>query len=480
MHTNFFVLFLYILFIYIAGFIFLIWQFNSIFKKNNFFINLGIAWALGSFIIIVFLYCLAFANKLHYITYKNFTILFTILILIFASILLKLRQKIFSAGAIKNLLVLLIIIIFFLSLIKDSLFSYMIAWDAVAIWFLKAKVFFYSDGVWGNLFFYPAGAGIFQYAHKAYPIGFPLLISAYYRLIQMVNDQTVQFFILFFYLNLVFIFYGFIRKIFKNIFVITSLLLALSFFIMPNFIIYSHNGYADTALSFVFALCTMLFILFFNEKKNQIKFNYWQLILVISGLGMTIKNEGLAFFVNINFLTASCFLYFLYKEKKLIIIGKTKKIISFIILLFIAVAPFLLWLYFKKEYQIEADSYLQQAKIYLNIPSRLIIVINNYLDEFINTSKYNILLIPALFIFVLEYSLFFINKKFKVILPSVILLLQLTAYTLVYLITNIPLEWQVRTTFERLWLHLLPSFLIIVLYQIRPAAELLKKTYLKN
>lgn len=473
MQTDFLYLFLYIFILYITGFAFLFNFFPQMLKKHTLFINIGLSWAVGNFFAVVLLHILAFINKLTVITPFNVSILLTIFSVI---ILLSLYQKRKQVSAVFhtfnkiNLIIFMLFLIFFFSLLQNALFSYLIDWDAIAFWFLKAKVFFYAGGMWGTPFF--NDQLLFQYAHKAYPIGFPLLIAGYYTLINHINDQAVQLYISMFYLNLIFISYGFFRERIRTAYSLNLFLITISLLIFPYMIIYAHNGYADIPLSFIFTLCLILFIYACSKEKNTASSIYYILIFMISGLGATIKNEGIAFFIVINIISMIVLFFNQINEQNRISI---KRILITIILTLLIVTPLGLWHYFKILNHIETDSYLHHAQLYYNLISRIKLIVNLYLNEIINTSKYGVMLMPVLFLLVIEYTFIIATKKIRLLLPSFVLIVQLGVYTLIYAITNVPLDWQVLTSFDRLALHLIPGFFVILIYQFTPTIEIIKQ-----
>lgn len=472
MHNDFLYLFLYIFIFYITGFAFIFNFFPMMLKKHSLFVNIGLSWAVGNFVAVVLLYTLAFVNQLAILTPFNLSVTFIILSVIFLFSFDQKRKQMIAAFQTTqkiNFIMFLLFLIFFFSLLQNALFSYLIDWDAVAFWFLKAKVFFYAGGVWHTPFF--NDRSLFQYAHKAYPIGFPLLIAGYYTLINRINDQAVQLYISMFYLNLIFIFYGFFRERMRMCYSITLFLITISFLIFPYMIIYAHNGYADIPLSFIFTLCLILFIYQCSKEKNVDTSVYRILIFMISGLGATIKNEGIAFFIIIN-IASIVVLFFNQTIKKHLL--SMKRILVTTILSLLVFIPLGLWHYFKLFHHIETDSYLHDAQFYYNMLPRVKFIVNLYLNEIINTSKYGVMLTPALFLFVVEYTFLIIAKKIRFLIPSFVLIAQLGVYTLIYAITNVPLDWQVLTSFDRLALHLIPGFFVVLIYQFTPTQEVIK------
>lgn len=468
MHKDFLFLFLYTASIFLSGFSFLLLFFKEVMKKQNVFINTALSWLLGSSFFILILYVLSFFNQLTLITSDSFIIVFLLIFLttIFLSVR---RYKDITPMSWKNWLFIIILIVFFIPLIKDSLFSYLIGWDALAIWMLKAKVFFYQSGFWNNSFF--TDTSVFSYANKPYPLGIPLLIAGYYRLIGSVNDQASQFILLMFYLNMVFLFYGTVRKFFAQFSHLMILLITLSLTLLPNFIIYAHNGYVDMAMGFIILAGTVIFIDFLAEKEHHLKLNYAALLIIIGALASTIKNEGYTFWAMIlGSIIASFFMN-----------RKTDKIsfkqIGYLGGLFLlTLLPVFLWEYVKKTYHAPTSYYFVNAGLQLHSLARLKPIIFQYLDEIINVTKYSILLMSFFFLFIIQSTILVVKKKITHLLPSLFIITQLIFYSAIFLIASVPIDWQVKAL-DRLLLHLLPSFFIVVLYLIKPVEKYIKEYY---
>lgn len=445
--------------IYLTGYAIYSNLFKTIFSKNNIFINIAVSWIFGNFFFSYLLYILAFSNNLDFVKMPHLLYLDFLMLLISGISLLRKRYK--GTESLKNLIVLILFILFFIPLIKDSLYSYLIGWDAIAIWMFKAKSFFYSNGIWNNPIFLESKALV--YSHKDYPLGIPLLAASYYRLIGAVNDQLIQFYFLNFYFCIILVFYGFMKKFLSVLSSPFSFILTLTLFILPNMMIYAHNGYADIPLSAVIAVALVLFLSLYEETESQLKTDYFKLLIPVSATATVIKSEGYSFFVLIILLSSTVLFASFKKNFKQVF--SYKNLISFLILIVFSVIPLLIWEYIKAN--LNSHSYLQDARLFPNLFSRLKLIAYVYIDEFINVNKYSLASIPIMLLFTMQIILFIIHKKLKSLIPFVLILLQLGVYTLVYLVTPVDLEWQLRSSFERLWIHVLPAFYISVLYQMR-------------
>jgi len=450
-------LFLYVYLVYAIGFV-TYGLFSKFYvARLNIFLNIALSWALGSFVTMLFLYILAITNSLAVFTFQNFFwVLGAVSFLLLLSFyrLFKLKIRIFPA----NILVLAIVGIFFIPLVRDSLYSYLVSWDAVAIWFFKAKVFFLHEGVWINNFF--TDTSIYTYSHRAYPIGFPLLISGYYRLIGLANDQVSQFIPLQFYLNLMLLFFGIVLHIFKKGMRLILLLFAISLIIFPNIVIYSHNGYADVAISFYIAILTCLLIFVLEMKKNVYELSILSIVISISA--SLVKNEGIALFCIVEGTILAGLIFALIRKK-----GEPVKIILYIVLpLLVGVVAILSWGYIGRVLSFPTDSYLLGGQS-LSIVSRIKLIFNQYVLELGSTAKYSFIVTLGLFIFVFQSTIYLFSRKFRRFIPLYFVVLQFAVYTFIYLRTGVQLQWQLTTSYDRLFLQVLPGFLIVVVYQIQ-------------
>ncbi len=459
MSRDFIYIVLYILSFYLLGFCALWLFFRKAIKNNNFLINLGLFWAIGNFLMATILFILMSFDKLAFFNQSNFLIGLCAVALMSALILL-FTLKDLRKPDLRLFFISLFTFLFFLPLIKDSLFSFAIDWDAVAVVFLKAKAFFYAPGIWNNFFYNDLVR--FASTNKAYPIGFSLLTAAYYRLVNHVNDQNVQLYFLIFYLNLIFMALGFVIQSLKKIPIIFSLFITLTFFIMPIFVNYSHNGYVDLPMSFVITASTVLLAFLVQEKDWQKQFDYFLLIMMVSVTAAIFKNEGYVFFGVISALSFLILFVNICKSHGLKMIG-FKTVFSLLITIVLSSTAIFIWQFYLKKSA--TDFYLDKAALGKESLIRIKPIFFYYIDEVLNTTRYGILLIPFIFAYILESTVLAYHKKFASFIPSLALFLQLAAYSYVYMVTTVPFWIQLETSFPRLLMQLLGGFFVLVIYQ---------------
>lgn len=458
----------YILFIYLLGVIVFYGFLKKLFYKLDFFVKIAFSWIVGNSLLIFILYGLFAIRQLDKITLNNFYSLFVPIVILILFIFIK-TVKTFNKNTLLNVIFLILILGFFYPLIQDSLYSFIISWDALGIWFFKAKALFFSSKI--DLYFKEEN---YLYTSQAYPIGLSLLISTCYRLYNSINDQVVQLYLLTYFINLVFLFFGIIKTLFtKIIHSFVSLLISLSLLISGSFIIYSHNGYVDLPLSFIFAAIFTMVYFFLIESEKDIKFQFLLLIGISGGMALTIKNEAISF-VFIAFLATS---FLALKDK---IFNKWKSFFILLFVLVISLFPFVYWQIYKS---------LNQINFYLDgnfLPTieslkRSKLIFNYYFLEIFNTTRYNLTIIPMLLLFLLELSYFIFKKHYfnKSFILFGIFLFQLGVYTYVYVITTMPFITQIESSLERLTLQLLPCFYLLVIILLKETYLLSQKNYSK-
>lgn len=435
---------------YIFGYLILSGLFNRIIKNLNVWIVLGLSFALGNFAFVSFLFVTAITDSLNCINPVSFAILALISCILLFVLRIKRRIPLISVG-VTEVVISIIFLLFFATLVKHAAFSYLLDWDAVASWFLKAKSFFYAKGFWDNVFFNTKD--MFNYTNKTYPVGIPLLVAGLYRVINTTNDQTAQLYMFLFYLNLVFVTFGFARKVFANIHAITLLLIVLNFFMIPNFIMYAHNGYVDVPFGFALAVSIICLIFFLEKWREKEAITWWQIAVLTSSFAATIKNEGFVFFIIIN----TVMIPFLVR------IRIQKKFLTIIMTICVACIPHVIWKYYTLRMQF--PFYLDNTRLFVNLFSRVQLIGFQYMDEIINTSKYSITLLPFLIIVCIVAAILAVHKKFLALLPLLVVGIQFASYTYVYLVTPVPLELQLKSSLGRLLIHILPMLIIIVIYQ---------------
>ena len=441
------IVFSFVFFIQILGLNFLLLFFKKFFKENNLFLNLNYSWFFGNVVFSFFIFLLFVFKKMSFLNLKVFLLMLFFITILFIVSFLREKRKIELKKS--NLIYLISILFFFTPLMIESLTSFLISWDSLAIWFLKAKALYIDKDILSFL-----KNENFYYSSQAYPVGILLIISVYYRLINQVNDQAIQFYFVWFFINMSFLFFGLLIKFFEKFFSkLILFLLTLSIMVNSAFIIYSHNGYVDLQLGYIFLTIFSFFYFFIVEKENL--FVYSRLIILGLGYSLMIKNEALPFSVFCIFI-----LLIIYLLKYNLLIFFKKNLFYFLSLL-----PFIYWYFYRKINFIPSfldGNFIPKVE---NL-SRLKVVFNYFLLEYFNTNKYGLTLIIAFLLIIFFGTVIFYKKKIKILLPLIfILLFQISSYFYVFLITPFPYLIQLESSLERIFLQFIPLiyFLAIVL-----------------
>jgi len=447
LHQNNLIVFLFVVFIQIIGINFLLFFFKEFSKKNNLFLNLSYSWFFGNVVFSFLVFFIFIFKKMNFLNLNIFLGILVLISICFIFLFIDYIKKIKIKKT--NLAYLVFTLIFFTPLIIESLTSFLIAWDALAIWFLKAKVLYFNQNLLSFL-----KSENFYYSSQAYPLGIPLIINIYYRIVNQINDQAIQFYFVWFFINMFFLFFGFLINFFeKNFSKFLLFLISITLMISTAFIIYSHNGYIDFQLGYIFLVIFSLFYLFIENKKEISSF-YPKLILLGLGYSLMIKNEVVPFSLISIFILLTIFKlnfgflnffrkYFLY---------------------FLSFLPFLYWEVYRRVNLIPSflDSNLIPKKENL---LRLKVVFNYFILEYFNTEKYGLNLIIAFFLIIFFGTILFYRKKILKMMPLLLILLfQIFSYFYVFLVTPFPYIVHLESSLERIFLHFIPLiyFLAIV------------------
>lgn len=456
--SDFFNILLFCAAIYLTGFNILLYFFPKIIERKSLLFLIPLMFASGVGVGSTIFFILAYFNKLSVLTPSVF-IIATILLTVTAIArvaLLKRAKSLFSISWSDIVFVIILLAVFY-PLITFSLNIFLVSWDAAAMWFLKAKAIYLSGGLRDNFYFMSDN---YIYSAKFYPIGGSILISAYYQIAGFVNDQHVQFFLLQFYLMSMILGYAAFRHFLPRISAILAAILTLSFFSTPLFLQYAHNGYLDLALGFMIAVTVALLChLIYRGDDAQSNFQHYILTLFIAASAANFKNEGLPFFVFTVIFASSALI--LAKTTEILPSSK-KKTLFHIIPLILVLTPIMLWRILISTLKI--PFWLNIQDNIAQTVSRLKQISYFYLEVFANTTFHGIILIPLVLLIIFQTTVILSKRKFHQLLPLLLLSFQLASYTLAYVLTSLPLQIQLRTSFERLLLQLLPSLFIIAVY----------------
>lgn len=350
-------------------------------------------------------------------------------------------------SSLKTKVTILIIALVILFLLLYSITSPFVAWDAFAMWWFKAKVF-YQEG----RFIFPdtfigSNAGIFSWPesiirHYNYPPLYSLTTDIYYILAGRASETITK------SINLAYIgsFMLFVYNYFQskkkvNIIVLIFFITIPSVTAMllgPNFF-----GYPDIVLGVILAITGTLFIMYVRESSIS---NLALLLLFITCLLLT-KNEGLpmaAFFI-----AAICYFnIFIKKEYKLI--RYTYILVPLVILL--------IWLYVTKKNGIhsEFDPSIVFKTTFTQKIDRIQRILTGLKPFFF--SDYTTISFGILFLLVI-INAWLARSKTTIFICSFIVF-TIVIYLGIYFITPYDIVWHIKLSFERLIMQLFPALIV--------------------
>ncbi len=463
--------FLYAGMVYLTGYCFCNMFVRRLFDKLNIFLKIGTSWVAGSYAVIFLYYLLGYANMLDFVTHQRVIVYAIVAVSSSSYFFLRNFKKSFRKV---HLIILGLLVLFYVPFFEDSLFSYLIGWDSMAIWMLKAKMFLYEMGFWHNNYLLDIAA--YSYSNKAYPVGIPLFISGYYRIIQNMNDQTAQFLLGLFYFNLVLVFLGalfhILHTFFSKVFI---LVLGLCFVLVPNIIIYAHNGYMEIPFSLSFLSANVFYFYFLESKQTAEKVQAAVMMLISGALCSLIKNEGIALLamqilvIGIYFLREKIFSF-----KDSVKHINIKPFLGCVALGAFIIIPHILWKHALSSYNLPPHYYFINAGIHPDSIFRVKAIIFQMMDELTGISKYGLLTVPLFLLFIFEITTFLYKRKYTHILPALFVISQIVFYSFIFFIASVPIAWQVKN-FDRLLLHIIPSFAIVILYMLPATMKIIKE-----
>ncbi|HCE44751.1 MAG TPA: hypothetical protein DET40_14510 [Lentisphaeria bacterium] len=333
------------------------------------------------------------------------------------------------------------IIVMFMIVCAHSLLMPLYEWDAFAIWGLKAKVIFH-EGLGSGYFSNPNLA----YSHLDYPLLVPFLMGlGTYSSLSHGDENACKLIFPFFYLAFVCLIYTAARwKLAQK----HALLLTAIFASTPALVRWSGAGTADMVLSFFYAGSIFYLIKFFDDGK----FYNLSISILFSSFCLFTKNEGLPL-VAINI----CALFiFLLASRKLLYL------VLYAAVPFILCAPWFIFSYGIPRLHENYVASLTFAHFTGNI-DRLRLVIPEMLGQFLSLKTWGLiwLLMLAAMIDGLKHF-----KEKAVLLLWFLFLGHLLLYAMIYMIYPNNLTELIPQTIDRLYLHVLPAGVLIIIMHL--------------
>lgn len=320
-------------------------------------------------------------------------------------------------------------------------------WDAWAIWNQHAR-FLFRSGVNWQLNYVAQN----EWSHPDYPFFLPVTIVRIWRFIGIETTFVPVFVsILFFFLTITTIYSSltYFRSKFWG--VIGALLLLGA----PGFVLQGISQYADIPLSFYFLL-TWVFVAICTQQETAAS---WVLAGIVVGLSTLVKNEGLLF--AFLFLTGFFVLNWLrqtFKQRTVYFSFATG---------FLTIFAFTLYfkLFLAPQNDLIAENNLVTILQSLGNPLRYGQIGSAFMQSAINYFDVPLIIFPLLWLFLgIERQRF---KQPVIGLSLFTLIFMLVGYFFVYVTTPYNLEWHLKTSLSRLFIHLWPSLVFISILMVQ-------------
>ena len=332
---------------------------------------------------------------------------------------------------IAQIIIFLIVLLFFFRCLRfpDG------AWDAFAIWNLKAKFLACGNESWLEMF-----SDYYDYIHCDYPLFLPCVVARLFNYAHGTVTIIPLILSCFFSINCFILTYLYLKQ-FKNHYYAIFALCVLVF--SPNILNESSNQYSDIPLA-VYFLISLYEIIIWDIKSKKLP---W-ICIIISSLSFWIKNEGAPWFI----IYCLLILFYMYKKE-----GKQKN-------------------YFKKYMKVITVSFpvlitILSVKYLANFTNDLVLGFSERLKQILILERYKeiiayyfsfikthfwIAIIPTILI-----SKFIDNRYCKYKYLLYLILFMYICYFFIYLITPHNLEWHLECSFSRISTVYLPSLMFL-------------------
>lgn len=313
-------------------------------------------------------------------------------------------------------------------------------YDTWVIWFLKARAFFIDGGVSAAFLSDPVYSNANPGAYE-YPLLVPLLVSAGYVFTGYVDDALVKIFFWFYYLNLLGVFYYFVRPFSTRL---VALMLTAMLSTVPRVMeqaAFGGAGYADLPLAVYFLAATGFGFRFFQEGKK----GDFLLSALFLSIGAWTKSEGITFLAAVLIIIS---VYAIYTRRR----EGIKIAVPAVVIAMVFVLPWQLYVHTLPKLSFTMVSELSVSTIMSNM-GRLPFILKVIVPRLFTANKYHISW--ALYAVLTAWGFrSFMRREYAFLQAA--LWIQLSFYIFVYVITPFDLKPHIETSFDRLTIHLLP------------------------
>ncbi|MFA6609963.1 MAG: glycosyltransferase family 39 protein [Candidatus Omnitrophota bacterium] len=313
------------------------------------------------------------------------------------------------------------------------------SYDAVAIYAIKAKIFYLAQSIPSDYFTRISAL----YPHPDYPLCIPLAETFIYTFLGSFNDQLVKMIFPLFFVGILGMLYFAVRRFASRAYALLFTFLLAS---IPQFNSYAANAYQDLPLAYYYFVSA---IFLFRWMEDRSRSQYLVVSAVMAGLAGWTKNEGMMYCV-VN--TAVIFAFALLDTG-----GRSWKTVRslavYLSIIFVIMLP---WTWIKKTSGI-VNGEIELANLnpsnMLKQIYKIVPIFYEFQKQFFGPKKWNILFPAAAFIMILNYKKLFQGTG-KYIFIS--LALSVAGYCVFYMISLVEINYFLSKTWSRFLIHFLP------------------------
>lgn len=319
------------------------------------------------------------------------------------------------------------------------------AYDAVAIYAIKSKIFYLANTIPQDYF-----ANLTRlYPHPDYPLNIPLAQVFSYIWMGGLNDQLVKLMFPLFFVAILCLFYSEVRTFASRTYALVFTFVLAS---VPQFNAYAANAYLEVPLAF-YCFASVVFLLRWFENKADTHLVVMSAIM--AGLAGWTKNEGLLYCA-INIFIVSFFLVSQREDRS------AKDVLYPVLYAAIVIAVSLPWAWAKARWHIANDE-INLANLnpaYLaHQAGKIGPIFYELQKQLFGPKKWNILW-PAFFLaLVLGRKLVFSGPR-KYLLT--LIALALAGYVAMYMISYVDVVFFASKTWSRFMLDFLPVVVLLM------------------
>ncbi|MCX5677914.1 MAG: glycosyltransferase family 39 protein [Candidatus Omnitrophica bacterium] len=329
------------------------------------------------------------------------------------------------------------------------------AYDAVAIYAIKSKIFFLAKAIPDTYF----PSLVHGFPHPDYPLNIPLTETFMYLAMRNLNDQLVKIIFPLFFLGILSVLYFAIRRFASRTYALVFTFLLAS---IPMFNSYAANAYQELPLAFYY-FASAVFLLAWIEDRKDLRFLAVSAVMV--ALAGWTKNEGMLYCA----INASLVIYLSITTRKETSVKTIYAPILYLAVIGIILAP---WIWIKARFGIVNDeiNLLNLNPVYLlkQLP-KLGPIFYELQKQLFGPKKWILLWPIAIFAAIFNYRKIFTGAQKYI---SISLILAFCGYVVFYMISYVDVVFFASKTWGRFLLHFLPLLVLWLAYMLKEDIKL--------